>query len=98
MSRDEYPGILFLIDMDNRQIYMATQGRAMNYYDDYRINKVLDNCYNHITDGDYKGTYDAFLKGVRDYMGRSTTDKVPAWMRFGVLLRLIIAIVIGAKL
>ena len=27
MSRDEYPGILFLIDMDNRQIYMATQGQ-----------------------------------------------------------------------
>ena len=38
MSRDEYPGILFLIDMDNRQIYMATQGTGpMNYYDDYRI-------------------------------------------------------------
>ncbi len=65
MSGDEYPGILFLIDMDNRQIYMATQGQAMNYYDDYRINKVLDNCYSHITDGDYKGTCEAFLKGVR---------------------------------
>ena len=95
MSRDEYPGILFLIDMDNRQIYMATQGRAMNYYDDYRINKVLDNCYNHITDGDYKGTCDAFLKGVRDYMGRST-DRSARMDAFGVLLRLIIAIVIGA--
>ena len=95
MSRDEYPGILFLIDMDNRQIYMATQGQAMNYYDDYRINKVLDNCYNHITDGDYKGTCDAFLKGVRDYMGRST-DRSARMDAFGVLLRLIIAIVIGA--
>ena len=39
MSRDEYP-VFVLIDMDNRQIYMATQGQAMNYYDDYRINKV----------------------------------------------------------
>lgn len=95
MSRDEYPGILFLIDMDNRQIYMATQGQAMNYYDDYRINKVLDNCYNHITDGDYKGTCDAFLKGVRDYMGRSTS-KSARMDAFGVLIRLIIAIVIGA--
>ena len=68
---------------------------AMNYYDDYRINKVLDNCYNHITDGDYKGTCDAFLKGVRDYMGRST-DRSARMDAFGVLLRLIIAIVIGA--
>ena len=84
MSRDEYPGILFLIDMDNLQIYMATQGQAMNYYDDYRINKVLDNC-----------TCDAFLKGVRDYMGRST-DRSARMDAFGVLLRLIIAIVIGA--
>ncbi len=95
MSRDEYPGILFLIDMDNREIYMATQGQAMNYYDDYRINKVLDNCYNYITDGDYKGTCDAFLKGVRDYMGRSTS-KSARMDAFGVLIRLIIAIVIGA--
>lgn len=95
MSRDEYPGILFLIDMDNREIYMATQGQAMNYYDDYRINKVLDNCYNHITDGDYKGTCEAFLKGVRDYMGRST-DRSARMDAFGVLIRLIIAIVIGA--
>ena len=95
MSRDEYPGILFLIDMDNRQIYMATQGQAIQYYNDRRIDKVLDNCYNHITDGDYKGTCDAFLKGVRDYMGRST-DRSARMDAFGVLLRLIIAIVIGA--
>jgi len=95
MSRDEYPGILFLIDMDNRQIYMATQGQAINYYDDYRINKVLDNCYNHITDGDYKGTCEAFLKGVRDYMGRSTS-KSARMDAFGVLIRLLIAVVIGA--
>ena len=95
MSRDEYPGILFLIDMDNREIYMATQGQAINYYDDYRINEVLDNCYAYITDGDYKGTCDAFLKGVRDYMGRSTS-KNARMDGFGVLLRLIIAIVIGA--
>ena len=95
MSRDEYPGILFLIDMDNREIYMATQGQAMNYYDDYRINEVLDDCYAYITDGDYKGTCDAFLKGVRDYMGRSTS-KSARMDAFGVLIRLIIAIVIGA--
>ena len=95
MSRDEYPGILFLIDMDNREIYMATQGQAMNYYDDYRINEVLDDCYAYITDGDYKGTCDAFLKGVRDYMGRSTS-KSARMDGFGVLIRLIIAIVIGA--
>ena len=95
MSGDEYLGILFLIDMDNRQIYMATQGQAMNYYDDYRINKVLDNCYSHITDGDYKGTCEAFLKGVRDYMGQSTS-KSARMDAFDVLLRLLIAMAIGA--
>ena len=94
MSGDGYPGILFLIDMDNRQIYMATQGQAVNY-EDYRINKVLDNCYNHITDGDYKGTCEAFLKGVRDYMGRSTS-KSARMDGFGVLIRLLIAMAIGA--
>lgn len=95
MNEDGYPGILFLIDMDNRQIYMATQGQAIQYYNDRRIDKVLDNCYNHITDGDYKGTCDAFLKGVRDYMGRSTGQSA-RMDALGVLIRLIIALVIGA--
>lgn len=95
MTADEYPGILFLIDMDNREIYIATQGKAIGWYDEKRIDKILDNCYDHIIDGEYKATCDAFLKGVRDYMGREAGRSARMDI-FGVLIRLVIALAVGA--
>lgn len=95
MTADDYPGILFLIDMDNREIYIATQGKAIGWYDEKRIDKILDNCYDHIIDGEYKATCDAFLKGVRDYMGREAGRSARMDI-FGVLIRLVIALAVGA--
>lgn len=95
MTADEYPGILFLIDMDNREIYIATQGKAIGWYDEKRIDKILDNCYDHIIEGEYKATCGAFLKGIRDYMGREAGRSARMDI-FGVLIRLVIALVVGA--
>jgi uncharacterized protein len=39
---DNRDGILMLIDMDNREVWISTTGRAMNVYDDYTIDKMLD--------------------------------------------------------
>lgn len=94
MTADDYPGILFLIDMDNREIYIATQGKAIGWYDEKRIDRILDNCYNHIIDGEYKATCDAFLKGVRDYMGREAGRSARMGL-LGVLIRLVIALAAG---
>lgn len=95
MTADEYPGILFLIDMDNREIYIAVQGKAIGWYDEKRIDKILDNCYDHIIDGEYKATCDAFLKGVRDYMGREAGRSARMDI-FGVLIRFVMALAVGA--
>mgnify|MGYP002626986020 CR=1 FL=1 len=90
-------GILFLIDMYNREIYIATQGQAIACYTDSRIEKVLDNCYNKIIDGDYAGCCEKFLKGVRDYMGRSA-NKGARMDLMGVLIRLLISMGLGGLL
>lgn len=95
MTEDGYPGILFLIDMDNREIYIATQGKAIGWYSESRIERILDHCFDHITEGDYYDTCDAFLKGVRDYMGREP-ERSARMDLFGVISRLAIAMVIGA--
>lgn len=94
MKREERAGILFLIDMDNREIYIATQGKAIDYYDEKRIDRVLDDCYGYITDGEYAATCRAFLGGVRDYMGLKP-GKSARMDITDVLMRLVIAVIIG---
>lgn len=48
-------GILFLIDMDNRELYISTNGQMIRYMTDSRINDVLDDVYNYAADADYYG-------------------------------------------
>ena len=38
----EHSGVLFLVDMDTREIYMSTTGKAISLYSDYRIDMTLD--------------------------------------------------------
>lgn len=46
-------GVLFLVDMDTREIYISTTGQAIDYYSDYRINSCLDNIYLEFSNGNY---------------------------------------------
>lgn len=57
-SRD---GILFLIDMDTREMYISTSGTAQLMYDDARIDKILDYTYDEISDQDYYGCASQFV-------------------------------------
>lgn len=56
------PGILFLIDMDNREIYLSTAGEAIVQFTDREIEKMLDEIYYWMAEGEY---YDACLEFVR---------------------------------
>jgi uncharacterized protein len=94
MSSDGRAGILFLIDMDNRYIHIATQGQAIGYYSDDRINSILDDCYNKIVEEDYYGACRCFLKGVYSYMGRSVSQGARMGLS-GILIRLAIALAAG---
>lgn len=64
---DNYDGALFLIDMDNREIYLAPVGKMNRYLTDKRWNAILDDAYDRISEGDYKACADAFLNGVSRY-------------------------------
>lgn len=56
-----YDGLLFLIDMDNREMWISTTGEAQRVYDDYRIEKILDKTYSKISDEDYFGCASIFI-------------------------------------
>ena len=58
-------GVVCLIDMDNREIYIATSGEAIHYLTDSRIESILDTAYAKITSEDYAGTMNAMLRGVK---------------------------------
>lgn len=60
-------GVLFLIDMQNREIYMSTTGTAIEMYNDYRINETLDSVYTYMSDEAYYEGTSNYINIIRDY-------------------------------
>ena len=70
----EAAGEVCVIDMDNREYYLATSGEVRYYINDDRLDTLLDNAGEYISDGDYAGTLSSMLddtlacyhKGIAD--------------------------------
>lgn len=60
-------GILFLIDMDNRELTLSTDGKAIRIFTDGRIQQILDDVYEGASDGDFEASAWAFLDDVKEY-------------------------------
>lgn len=63
-----YDGLLLVIDMDNRQVYITTEGSGTKYFTDLRISKMLDLAYGYLSNEDYYNTATDFLKNAASYM------------------------------
>ena len=64
-----YDGILFLIDMDNRETYISTTGQGIRYLTDVRIEAVLDRVFDSgLLVGDYYGAALGFLEETESYL------------------------------
>lgn len=64
---DTHDGILFLIDMDTREMWISTAGKAQLIYDDARIDRMLDNTYNYISAKKYYSTANVFISNAKEY-------------------------------
>ncbi len=65
----DYDGILFLIDMDNREAYISTSGIGIRYLTDERIESILDAVFESgLGNGDFYGASYGFLDGTRYYL------------------------------
>lgn len=60
-------GFLVLIDMDNREIYISTQGKAIRYLTDVRIERVLDAGYSYISNGEYASGLSSMIGKAEQY-------------------------------
>ena len=65
-----YDGILLLIDMDNRNIAISTDGEMPRYFDDARISTMLDHVIAPLKNSDYATGAYAFLDDVKTYMDK----------------------------
>lgn len=66
-----YDGILFLIDMDNREPYISTTGLGIRYLTDRRIESIIDQTFDGgLIEGDYYRAAMTFLDGTKVYLER----------------------------
>lgn len=54
-------GIVYTIDMDNREVYLATTGDAIYYLTDNRIEDIIDEGYDYVVDGAYKAAFSGMM-------------------------------------
>ena len=98
-------GILLLINLDTKYDYISTSGVAINYFSDYRIDKMFDWFYDDLIDEDYGKAALAFIDSVLYYYrqgkANNQTEIAGKWIDpediFGVLfVTMVIALIIGA--
>ena len=59
-----YDGALLLIDMDNRELCISTQGKMVRYLTDSRIEAVLDDMYGYAAAGEYYQAAGVFVEDL----------------------------------
>lgn len=67
-THDNHSGMLCLIDMDNREIYISTEGDMLRYLTDERIEAILDNAYEEVADGNYAAGAMTVLEDTRAWI------------------------------
>lgn len=60
-------GVLFLIDLENREYYVSTTGQGILVYDDDRIDQVLDNAEDSMRNGNYFEASKEVIKTLKDF-------------------------------
>ena len=71
---DGEDGILYLINMDEREIYLSTSGNGIRYLTDDRIEKILDQAYNEISSGNYYETFVSFFDETEYFLNQGILD------------------------
>ena len=78
-------GLLFLIDMQNRQMWISTTGSAIQMYTDARIDKILDYTYDKISEQDYYGCVSEFIKYAGIFASQGANGSTSVMTREGAI-------------
>lgn len=67
----QHNGLLFLIDMDTREMWISTTGKAIRVFSASKIDSILDYTYNKISVKDYYGCASQFIQYASKYANSS---------------------------
>ena len=57
-------GIIFVVDMQEREYVTVTTGRGINYFSDFAIEMVEDEAVPYLSEGDYAAAFETYLSEV----------------------------------
>lgn len=63
----DYSGLLMLINMQNREVWISTTGKAIDIFTDSRISKMVDNVISPLSDAKYYNACRTFIRDVQNY-------------------------------
>lgn len=86
---NNYDGILFLIDMDNRKMWISTTGSAIQIFDSH-IDSILDDTYSYIKDKEYFECANTFISSSQS----SYNFNKYFGLVFGIILAIVISILV----
>lgn len=61
-------GGVYLIDLENREIYISTDSALIQFLTDRRIDEILDAAYEYASSGDYYGTLNSMLDSTKKFL------------------------------
>ena len=70
----DFSGMLILLDMNNRVIWLSTGGVMIDYITDAREEDIIDRAYNSLTYGRYGDAMIAALSRVEHYMNKGRQE------------------------
>ncbi len=70
-------GILYIIDMAQRNYYFSTAGEMIPYFTDFRVEETLDGAYGHVANGEYYAAFAVMLQYTENYINQGVPQD--AW-------------------
>ena len=88
-------GLLLLIDMEERILWITTTGEAIDLFNDSAIDTVLDAVYDSASSGNFYNAGRTFLSQADSHISSERLAQLPLHKRFSVIERLLFSILIG---
>lgn len=94
---DKYSGLLMLINMQDREVWISTTGRAIDMYDKKNSNMV-DRVSSPLSNGNYFDACNRFIDDIIRYADTSYLNKVSSMLRYWPVYIIPLIISIAATL
>ena len=76
-------GLAFVIDMQNRIFYISTAGKAMLYYNDYRIEYILSALDQEMYNHEYFNACNTLISQLTEYYNNGFSDNADKYVVIG---------------